>query len=306
MNIILPFPNTTHTTFDSLSSKDNAIPFEDKSSSVHLDGVLNRHQDIPAMRVIPRTPTFVPHYGVLTKTLEQLQITDSIFFTEKKKNIIIDGIFTKILYSTAYFTMAGLYIHFQLCSKFSTDGLSPHDNKSSKDNATHKTYIQFNSSTESNKFQIESICEIETKILQLYSQTQLIHQTKNPVYGLKTQLYSGSIRSHSEYINSGADEEDYNIHQKPTALLDGSRKTERDSYHVSGVRPLERRICVGGRGIDCVLTTGKGASGWRLETPSRLTSEDLYSQVNVLTKYIKISGVWETGLSYGITYKVFT
>jgi hypothetical protein len=266
MNIILPLPNNTHTTFDSLSSKDNA-----------------------------RTP-------------EQLQITDSIFFTEKKKNIIIDGIFTKILYSTSYFTMAGLYIHFQLCSKFSTDGVLPHENKSSKDNATHKTYIQFNSSTEPNKFQIESMCEIETNILQLYSQTQLIHHTKIPVYGLKNQLYSGYIRSHSEYVNSAADEEDYNIHQKPTALLDGSKKTERGSgsYHVSCGRPLERRIGVGGRGIDFVLATGKGMSGWRLETPSRLTSEDLYSQVTVLTKYIKISGVWETDLSYGITYKVFT
>ena len=47
------------------TSKENAITFEDKSSSVHLDGVLKRHQDIPATRVIPRTSTFVPHYGVL-------------------------------------------------------------------------------------------------------------------------------------------------------------------------------------------------------------------------------------------------
>jgi len=44
-----------------------------------------------------------------------------IFFTEKKKNIIIDGIFTKILYSTPYFTMTGLYIQFQICSKFLSD-----------------------------------------------------------------------------------------------------------------------------------------------------------------------------------------
>ena len=33
-----------------------SITFDDKSSSVHLDGVLKRHQNIPDTRVIPQTP----------------------------------------------------------------------------------------------------------------------------------------------------------------------------------------------------------------------------------------------------------
>jgi hypothetical protein len=45
-----------------------SLSFEDKSSPDHLDGVLRRHQDIPATRVNPRTPTFVPHFGVLAIT----------------------------------------------------------------------------------------------------------------------------------------------------------------------------------------------------------------------------------------------
>jgi len=197
-------------------------------------------------------------------------ITDSIFFTEKKKNIIIDGIFTKILYSTLNFTMTGLYIHFQLCSKFSTDGLSLPDNKSMRDNAVHKTYIHFNPSNERNKGQIESICEIETHILQLYAQTQLLCNTKTPIYGLKNQLYSGSIRSHTEYLLFGEDLSSKVI-----------------------VRTPERGTSVGVRGI-----TGDGL-------PSKVIDVLTSSKDTLLTKYIKISGVWENDTSYGITYKVF-
>jgi hypothetical protein len=43
------------------------ITYEDKSSPVHLDGVLKRHLDPPAVRLIPRTPTLLRRSGVLTE-----------------------------------------------------------------------------------------------------------------------------------------------------------------------------------------------------------------------------------------------
>jgi hypothetical protein len=136
-----------------------------------------------------------------------LDIAGSIFFTEKKKNIIIDGTFTKLLYSTEYFTMSGLYIYFRICSKFVTDVL-PKDkvpgimHDGGKDQSNHKTYIQFNPTTEYNHAQIESMCELERYILHVYSKTQRIHCEKTPIYGLQTQLYSGCIRTHSEPVKS--------------------------------------------------------------------------------------------------------
>jgi hypothetical protein len=213
-----------------------------------------------------------------------------IFFTEKKKNIIIDGIFTKILYSTPYFTMTGLYIQFQICSKFLSDDtlkdnartLERRSNKvesecartpdlrsgvgvrgfacedlSSKviESVLNKTYLQFNPSVDKNKTQIESICEIETHILNVYSKTQLIHHTKTPIYGLKTQLYSGCIRTFSI--------------DKP--IFDNNNE---DDTTPSSDMPFART--------------------------------HYSTQFGVLTKYIKISGVWETDQAYGITYKVFT
>jgi len=188
---------------------------------------------------------------------------DNIFFTEKKKNIIIDGIFTKILYSNPNFTMTGLYIQFQICSKFLPDDIST-DNSfvrtpitkqeqggttcvgvltPSKDNLAYKTNMQFNPFIEQNNTQIESICKIETHILNLYSRTQFIDQTKTPVYGLATQLYSGCIRAFSiDFAYDGL--------------------------------------------------------------PSKDNESDA-KRIGFLTKYIKISGVWENDKSYGITYKVF-
>ena len=41
----------------------------------------------------------------------------NIYFTDKKKNIIVDGDFIKILYSTNIFEMNGLYILFELEKK---------------------------------------------------------------------------------------------------------------------------------------------------------------------------------------------
>jgi hypothetical protein len=140
-----------------------------------------------------------------------ISIDGSIFFTEKKKNIIIDGTFTKILYSTLHFTMSGLYIDFRISSKFVTDVL-PKDKvpgiaydggvSKEKDQSIHKAYIQFNPTTEYNHSQIESMCELERYILHVYSKTQLINCEKTPIYGLQTQLYSGCIRTHSEPVKS--------------------------------------------------------------------------------------------------------
>ena len=238
MNIILSIPNHNKTS--------TATTFTYETPNV---GLLRYNYACPG--ILQTQPT---------------QLIESLFFTEKKKNNIIDGIFTKILYSNPYFTMTGLYIHFQLCSKFLADTVFSFDGKPSMeihrsthtyrsgvarlsgedlplkdtvaDLSLHKTYIQFDPYNEQNHFNIESLCKIETDILHIYSKMQVVPHAKTPVYGLKTQLYSGCIRAHAEYATGFTNEEEHNIQPK-------------------------------------------------------------------FTKYIKISGVWETDQAYGITYKVF-
>jgi hypothetical protein len=38
-------------------------------------------------------------------------VQDSIYFLDSKNNILMDGIFTKLIYTNEWFTMNGLYIH---------------------------------------------------------------------------------------------------------------------------------------------------------------------------------------------------
>jgi hypothetical protein len=38
-------------------------------------------------------------------------ISDYIYFLDSKKNILMDGIFTKLIYTNEWFTMNGVYIH---------------------------------------------------------------------------------------------------------------------------------------------------------------------------------------------------
>ena len=230
-----------------------------------------------------------------TITSHTPQFMESIFFTEKKKNIIIDGVFTKILYSTPYFTMTGLYIHFQISSKFALDGVSSFEGKSSTDithsttsrlgvgqePSLHKTYIQFDPFNEENHFNIERLCEIETHILHAYSKKQLIQHSKTPVCGLKTQLYSGSIRAHSVHVSSLTNEEEHKSPHQTTISFDSARRPERQRSE--GLREF----------------SWDGSPSPDPQTPTLLRNS------SVLTKYIKISGLWETEHTYGITYKVF-
>jgi len=147
-------------------------------------------------------------------TISDDVVTHSLFFTEKKKNIIIDGVFSKIIYSNQYFTMNGLYIEFRICSKLTQENpliQSASDQAMNKHNymdggfsviernPTNKNYIQYNPTNEKNIRQIEGLCELEVYILHCYATRHFVSDIpKTPIYSLKTQLYSGYIKVHQE------------------------------------------------------------------------------------------------------------
>ena len=114
------------------------------------------------------------------------------YFLEQKKNIIMDGYFTKIIYSNDHFTMNGVYLNFFI-----------------SDSKTHtvmnKKNIYFNPYHEKNIDLIKSISMLELNILELYKQTyssgkstsEPIPYTKNYKKisnNLAKQLYSGIIK----------------------------------------------------------------------------------------------------------------
>ena len=112
--------------------------------------------------------------------LESKQIqTDNIYFLEKKNNIIIQGTFTKIIYSNELFSMNGLFFYFPIeIDKIETN--------------MNKTVIRYHPYMKSNLIHIQEIAKIEYDIIDLYKTMTNCHKKKTNI--LSKQLYSGSLK----------------------------------------------------------------------------------------------------------------
>jgi hypothetical protein len=122
-------------------------------------------------------------------------IVSNIYFLDKKTNMIMDGIFTKFVYSTQFMTMNGVYIDFPLKNVII--------NKIQSKNILQMDMIQ-------NRTNIQKMIDIEKQILQYYvqhfaslhqsySNSKLPIQNKTIVYSLKNQLQTGYIKYYKEY-----------------------------------------------------------------------------------------------------------
>ena len=120
------------------------------------------------------------------------------YFLDKKTNMIMDGVFTKFMYSNHCMTMNGLFIDFPI--------------KNVITNRIHsKNIIQLD--TVNNKDLFQKLIELEKQILQYYvhyfcdlhtdmrfsNEKRHSIQNKTIIYTLKNQLQSGSIKYYKEY-----------------------------------------------------------------------------------------------------------
>jgi len=140
----------------------------------------------------------------------------------------MDGYFTKLVYSNAWFATNGIYVFISFTHRKLYDGQRAMDT-STEEAGGYKYYIQFDPYTLDNRQYTERMFDLEERILSLYVPN---NPSKKKAFSLKTQLLNGILK----------------IHYDAT-------------------------------------------------TPENL-SQDVRS-----TYHLKISGVWETAVSYGITYK---
>jgi len=153
--------------------------------------------------------------------------TQNIYFTEKKKNIIMDGNFVKILYSNDAFEMNGLSIFVELESikenhsnniqtnfynpafsyakqtkkmNIGTEGFAAED--SSLNVNMQKNNIILNPYSIENSRLIKILCKMENDIIERYISSNC--PSKIASYILKNQLTGGTIKCQSEekYIES--------------------------------------------------------------------------------------------------------
>lgn len=130
------------------------------------------------------------------------------FFLEPKRNMIMDGIFSKIIYSNQYFTLNGIYLYFPI-------------EIHSTEKAMNKNIIKFYPLSHINSQIIQELSKIEHRIIEYYKQLNNI--SKKPSNLLSKQLHSGGLKLYKEY-------NDYNhfYDSKPTYIVKISGIWEND------------------------------------------------------------------------------
>ncbi len=108
--------------------------------------------------------------------------TDNIFFTDRANNIIMDGTFMKIIYSTDYASYNGIYVP---CSFISTE----YD--------IEKKELKYNPYVEKNRRLVDFFSKLEEDIMWAYATKYQIQKT--PQYCLRGQLINGFFRIRSSY-----------------------------------------------------------------------------------------------------------
>ena len=102
----------------------------------------------------------------------QININD-VFFLDKKNNMIMDGKFTKLIYSNRFLTLNSLYI------------LLPIKNATVQKNVLFFNVFQ-------NEDVIQSIESVEKQLLQTYLDFYGINKT--PIHSLRYNLKNGSVK----------------------------------------------------------------------------------------------------------------
>jgi hypothetical protein len=196
----------------------------------------------------------------------------NISFLETKKNNIIDGNFTKIIYKDTFVTVNGIYLLFPIIT-------------TSIDKSNDKSNAYFNPKIAANSSVINHISDIESKIIECYKHEYHVSHKKN-MSTLFNQLYNGKIKLYKET----------NYTTKYTPVENGMRSL-RDSFQKStSDMSYNSTDDLGGTEASFARRSDEVFSGklsrissFSTETPSKIV--------------LKISGIWETTNEIGITYK---
>ena len=108
----------------------------------------------------------------------------NVCFLEPKKNIIMDGLFTKINFLNDYLTMNGIFIIFPI-------------DQYSIENNEKKYYLKFNHT--SNMRTVQEFSKLENNLLELYNTNHNKNKKKSLL--LSKQLYNGYIKIYKENVH---------------------------------------------------------------------------------------------------------
>jgi hypothetical protein len=132
--------------------------------------------------IIPYEKFDPTHIFFLEKRPTNFREPISSIESEKWQNMnkTATGNYTKIIYSTKYFSMNGIYLSFPIIPL-----------------SIHKNYISISVFDLSEEF-LTYMRTIETKCLEYYSEFYSINKKKRPVYHLMHQIQTGNIKYYKE------------------------------------------------------------------------------------------------------------
>jgi len=238
----------------------------------------------------------------------------SIYFLDTRKNIIRDGDFTKILFVNPHFTMDGIFIDFPVTL------MNNYTEKNS-----NKSIIWYQPYHQNNILIFQYLMEIEKQLIDYYIKYKGID--KKPQYSLYSQLQSGSAKIYSVYkmkqndstssLNSqNADhyttETRKNLNQR--IIKSATHRFAEDSTSSGSMTDKDVNNTPDGRVQISSGVNEKIFNGQTITILSRSNSANLLqtdkdfadSEPEKAQKqyYIKISGLWESHDSVGLTYKI--
>ena len=277
---------------------------------------------------------FIPIYQADTK---------NIYFGEKRKNVILDGNFVKLIYSTECFEMNGLHLFVEflrsvdnkapnqvgansyipqyispvpassedllskviihplpiawttvnsiasrripdagaICFSESLIRKQPPKQNAKPNPSTTKLFAEIDVSLNENIKQMQRLIDIEHDIIDHYIQLNAPH--KNGVYNLKSQLMNGSFRYTK--LTESVDYDSLTYEDKSSTLL------RRDAVNNVSLRHHSAPYAP--------ISEAKSDS----ERRSGLAPNSQIIQRASRDYVLKISGIWETSTSVGITLK---
>lgn len=209
-----------------------------------------------------------------------------IIFQETKINNMIDGNFTKFFYSPNYMIMTGIYIKI------------PVDVKETNESPEIKN-VHF-ANTQKNLEILNSICEIEVSILNLFKTN--LNKRKIPALNIK-ELFNYRIikitnEPHSIYNK---------LYVKPKPRRHNFTYTylplkDKQQYSSSVINEKNDNKSKS-KSKSKLKSKSKSIYSYNVEINTN-SSINNYVKIVPKTYVIKISGIWENSVSFGLTYKI--
>lgn len=112
-----------------------------------------------------------------------------MYFLQPKQNIIMDGTFSKIIYSNECFSLNSVYLSMPLEIQ-------------SVERSGNKNIARLSVDSSNNNAFIQELSKIENRIIEYYKQTHPNKGSKNSVVSIYKQLISGTIKLYNTRKNS--------------------------------------------------------------------------------------------------------